>query len=338
MKKKYDVIIIGAGPAGLECANQLKRSNLSILLIEKNKVIGLKVCGGGLTVLCDGFGIPDNYTRKFDKFDCFLKDKKFEIIYANPIKTISRFNLGKYQLKEIENFKNIKILKNTYVKSIKYNKLITNRGIFYFNYLVGADGSNSIVRRYLGLKTKFYMGLYYNIDKIKDKLVWYLNYDLLKFGYIWEFPHKNYTNIGIFFDPKKIKTVLAKKILENYLKKNNYDFSNKKINGGIGNYCYQGYRFKNIFLTGDAAGLILKDTGEGISSALISGREVGKKIFDPAYSMKYLKKIIKIKRKRELVFSLLFFPPFNKFFLNLFIRLSTKHWFQKIISSNKLNK
>ena len=37
MKKYYDVIIVGAGMAGLECANQLKDSGQKILLIEKKQ-------------------------------------------------------------------------------------------------------------------------------------------------------------------------------------------------------------------------------------------------------------------------------------------------------------
>jgi len=43
MTKNFDVIIVGAGPAGLECARQFEDSSLSVLLIEKNKDIGLKV-------------------------------------------------------------------------------------------------------------------------------------------------------------------------------------------------------------------------------------------------------------------------------------------------------
>ena len=40
MKKNYDVIIIGAGPAGIFTALELtKKGNLSILIVEKGKSI-----------------------------------------------------------------------------------------------------------------------------------------------------------------------------------------------------------------------------------------------------------------------------------------------------------
>jgi flavin-dependent dehydrogenase len=47
--ERYDVIIIGAGPAGLKCAEILGGSELKVLLIEKNKTIGPKVCAGLMT-------------------------------------------------------------------------------------------------------------------------------------------------------------------------------------------------------------------------------------------------------------------------------------------------
>ena len=46
----FDVIIIGAGPAGLKCAEVLGNSKFSVLLLEKNAEIGVKVCAGGFLV------------------------------------------------------------------------------------------------------------------------------------------------------------------------------------------------------------------------------------------------------------------------------------------------
>ena len=38
LTKVYDVVIVGAGPAGLQCAKTLAGSEKSVLLIEKNKI------------------------------------------------------------------------------------------------------------------------------------------------------------------------------------------------------------------------------------------------------------------------------------------------------------
>ncbi len=62
MKNTYDVIILGAGPAGLKYAEELKNTKLSVLLIKKNQIIGPKICAGGLTRLADGFDYPKDKT------------------------------------------------------------------------------------------------------------------------------------------------------------------------------------------------------------------------------------------------------------------------------------
>ena len=46
---KYDVIIVGAGPAGALMGYELARLGLKALLIEKEVLPRYKACGGGLT-------------------------------------------------------------------------------------------------------------------------------------------------------------------------------------------------------------------------------------------------------------------------------------------------
>ena len=89
MRNRYDVVIIGAGPAGLKCAEQLRDSNLSVLLIEKNKIIGPKICAGGLTRLVPDYDIPEGSIRSFTNQIIFIDDKKYDIKLANPLKTVA---------------------------------------------------------------------------------------------------------------------------------------------------------------------------------------------------------------------------------------------------------
>jgi len=330
MNNEYDVIIIGAGPGGLECVKQLKDSNLSVLLIEKNEIIGPKICAGGLTNLTNDYNIPENKTRSFGKQKIFINDREYEITLTNPIKTITRLELGQYQLQQIRNCKNITIITHTSVKQITKNQIITSDGKnFYFKLLVGADGSNSIVRKHLGLKSKYCIGLYYDIPKVTDDFIWYVNPKQLKSGYIWVFPHKNHTNIGVYFNPKSINPKEAKNILENYIKKNGYEFSLKDIKGSPINYKHEGCIFKNIFLVGDAAGLASKTTGEGISFALTSGKEMAKKILNPNYKTTELNKILKIKRRQERMLEKFEnFPLLQNLFYKIFVNLMKREWFQ----------
>lgn len=329
MKRKYDVIIVGAGPAGLKCAEQLKNSKFSVLLIERNKVVGPKLCGGGLTSLSEELDIPMTKTRIFEVQQTYLNDKRYDIDFIIPLKTISRLDLGQYQLKKIVNAKNIKILLNTKVSSIKKRKIITNKGEFYYKYLVGADGSSSIVRRYLGLDSEFCAGFCYEIPKITDDFVWVFNPSKYKSGYIWLFPHQKTTNVGIYYNPKLVNAKDAKKYLIGDLKKRGYEISESELKGAPVNYLYRGVSFDNIFLIGDAAGLCSKIWGEGIPHAIASGKEVGKKLLNPNHKMHSLKKIIKIKKRQELIGTLFeMMPYFQDLMIKFFVKLMGGSWFQ----------
>lgn len=46
----YDVIIVGGGPAGLKCAEVLGKTDLRVLLLEKEELFGDKLCAGGITL------------------------------------------------------------------------------------------------------------------------------------------------------------------------------------------------------------------------------------------------------------------------------------------------
>ncbi len=322
MEKNFDVIIIGAGPAGLECAKQLKDSKLSVLLIEKNKEIGPKVCAGGLSCLNAKFNIPGLMTRTFNDQIIYLSGKEDRMNLAFPLRTMERYDLGQYLLERIKGIKNITILKETTVKQINKGSILTDKGKFSYKYLVGADGSLSVVRKFLGLKTKVSIGLRYKVPEIVNDVEWRFYPEILGSGYLWVFPHKTHTNIGVFFEPKEATMEKAKEFLEKFLKENNYTFSDVKPGAATLNFLYKGCIFGNIFLAGEAAGLTSRTTGEGIAPALISGREIGMKILDPEYKMPLLKEFLKVKGRQEFFKKMTDAMPFmTKYFLIIFMRL-----------------
>ena len=100
----YDVIIVGAGPAGLRCAEILGKSELSVLLLEKNAKMGQKVCAGGITrkdlAILD---LPDNVIEhKVTKTAVYSRNKSSTAIAQEPfvlkeIFPLSR-SMGNHQL------------------------------------------------------------------------------------------------------------------------------------------------------------------------------------------------------------------------------------------------
>ncbi len=49
MESSYNVIIVGAGPAGSSCASFLAKRGHRILLVDKPKFLRDKTCGDGIS-------------------------------------------------------------------------------------------------------------------------------------------------------------------------------------------------------------------------------------------------------------------------------------------------
>ena len=302
----YDVIIIGAGPAGLTAAKVLANNQKKVLVLEKNSVVGDKVCAGGLTVKdLKEFNIPKFLIEKeFKYINLYIDNRLTKLKLEKPwIWTCSRRELGKWHLAEAKK-QGAEIQLNSRVIKIQKNSvLVNNREKLSFKYLIGADGSNSMVRRFLALRTKkTLMGMQYLVPKGKFNNL-EIFFDLEKFGptYAWIFPHKEFDSVGVCANPNFIKSNQLKKNFDGWCKKFDINTSNCKFQAAPINYDYQGVEFNNIFLIGDAAGLASGLTGEGIHPAMVSGIEVARKIVDPDYNFKQLKELIKVKRLEEKV-------------------------------------
>jgi len=312
--ENYDVIIIGAGPAGLKCAEVLNNTNLKVLVIDRSKELGDKVCAGGLTIKgLKYLNIPEDLIEfKSNRILLHNSKKKFVIKNKkgdNYIFTINRKNLAEWQFEKIQDSKNICFLKETNVIEIHKDFVVTDKGNFKFNILVGADGSNSKVRKYVGLKSLNTLVAFQYILPVKydDLEVFYMP-KLFKAEYLWIFPYRNTTSIGCACDVRQMSFNQALENFNNFIKSCNIDVSGAKYQSFIINCDYQGYKFENIYLIGDAGGFASLLTGEGIYQALISGEEIANKILDPCYKSKKLNKIIRHNKKHTWVFN-----QFNKF-------------------------
>jgi flavin-dependent dehydrogenase len=49
LKQSYDVIVVGAGPAGATLAYELTKKGIGVLLLEKEQLPRYKCCAGGVT-------------------------------------------------------------------------------------------------------------------------------------------------------------------------------------------------------------------------------------------------------------------------------------------------
>lgn len=303
--EKYDVIIVGAGPAGLSCAKQLGNSKLKVLLAEKNSVIGPKVCAGGLTgKSIKTLNLPDELIEfTYNKIHLFNKNNSFYIEDdSNFAYTIDRKVLGQWQLKQLNKFSNIEVKTDYRVSEITKEYVVINGEKIGYKHLVGADGSSSLVRRYLKLTTeKIGVAIQYIIPttKYKDFEI-YFDSNLFSAWYAWIFPHKNYVSIGCGGDPKTISSKQLRKNFSTWLEKHDIDVSQGKYEAFPINGDFKAYRFEgNIYLAGDAGGFASRLTGEGIYQALVSGGEIGKIILDQNYHSKKIDALIKLQNRHN---------------------------------------
>lgn len=299
--ERYEAIIVGAGPAGLRASYVLAEAGKNVLVLEKNKVIGAKPCAGGLTVK-DIEIIPKNLVEKtFDHIILHTAKGSYEVdLGSHPVFTVDREKLGQWMAEEAEKAgAEIRTLCN--VKDIKENHVVVDDRELGYDYLVGADGSNSIVRKFLNIPVKkMLIGIQYISSTIRHEFEVIVDdvKNSLKFG--WIFPHRDFTSIGIGGWTKN--AAMLKHSLDELC--NNLFIDKTKLEAAHINFDYRGFVFGNRFLVGDAAGFASGLTGEGIYQAILSGEEVAKVILNKNYKYPGIKFILNIKNRHERLLSI----------------------------------
>ncbi len=336
MQKKYKTVIIGAGPGGLRCAKILADNKEDFVLLEERKDLYRKICTG-MYGLADSslnrtryFNLPESlFQKKIDKVNLYLGNRKREVVMNEPfVATVNRKELSEWMYKEAKNA-GANIFLDSPATEIGDNYVITNGKKIFFDYLVGADGCNSIVRKKVGLKSCSGIGIQYWLKGRLDEIEIRLDPD--KFGpwYAWLTPHKDIFSIGTGGDTKIVPIEKMKEKLLSCCKEKNLDISSTELEGAPIGYCYQGYRFGNKFLVGDAAGFTSGLTGEGIYSAIASGEDVAKMIIDKNHNPVLVERILNKKRKHEIILNILKNKYLAKPALNLIFYLLRFNFFKR---------
>ncbi len=300
MKNKYDVIIVGAGPAGLNCAEKLSHAGLTVLMVEQKETIGYKVCAGGLTKKdIEYLQIPSSLLeQEFDSISFHTPSKKVVIRgRENILYTVDRKKLAEWQLQKLHSGY-VHIKTGVRVTGIEKDGIILNTSEkVYYRYLVGSDGATSTVRKSLGLKVNQYAAAVQYIipDSNYEALEVFCDANYFHSWYAWIFPHREYVSVGMMFWPQYLTAATALSNFNQWLEKREIDVSTGQYQAHPINYEYQGFHFDNIFLAGDAGGFASGLTGEGIYQALISGEIVAHTIIDGHYNDKDLSGLLRKK-------------------------------------------
>lgn len=293
--KKYHAIVIGAGPGGLACATILARKGVDVLLLERKRHVGPKVCAGGVTWSGLSQRIPASIVEK-SFTEQYVRSDRQQITITAPtpiISTVNRERLGQWMLEQAVTA-GVKVRTAACVRKITDQYIATGEKRYAYQFLVGADGSSSTVRKHLKLCAKdIGTGIHYQVPGEFKKMEWHLDTKLFRSGYAWIFPHHATASIGAYagHNSMRPKELLAN--MHKWTRKLGIDLKGSKTKAALINFDFRGWRFNNKFLVGDAAGLTSALTGEGIYPAIVSGEAAAMTILDSRYKAKKLKRIIR---------------------------------------------
>jgi geranylgeranyl reductase family protein len=310
---KYEVVIVGAGPAGSTAAKLLSEKGIRVLLIDKDKFPRYKPCGGGISY------------RVLERFP-YIKDKNLIESYSyggivispsknkatlkgkEPVGAMvirNKFDMGLVQkaVDKNTNFIDEKTVINVKILKDKAKIILKDKTEIESEIVIGADGVRSIIAKKSRLKPRnIHLGVCvlneYNFDEeVIDEFFTTekLCYFHLKFhdihGYGWVFPKKRHLNIGIGKINPNIKLLKTEKNLVeiyrkyiNTLKKSKIIPNNLKIGkckgGTIPIIPLEKTYSDRIILCGDSSGFVNPFTGEGIYYAMVSGEIASKVILE----------------------------------------------------------
>lgn len=334
IKNHFDILVVGAGPAGAVFAYELKKilPNSKVLVIEKENIPRYKTCGGGIqfksakiipfnieSVVEDiifGIRFSYKYQERFtrtsnvplvynvmrDKFDAFLIEKTQEL----GVSLLNGCTVEKVYAEEEQ----IIVQTNTSQK-------------LSCNILVGADGAMSITAKSLGLMKNIPLSFAIESEisvapEILKKHKGFITVDCgtIRSGYAWIFPKSSHLSIGA--GTSKKYAPLLKEYYEHYISCQDigaYNIISRK--GFILPHRQTGsdIQLKNVILVGDAAGLVDPFTGEGIyyaiRSAQLAASVVAKKLEDPNTNLKEYQIAVDKELMPELIYAQQLLKLFN---------------------------
>jgi geranylgeranyl reductase family protein len=295
----YDVIIIGAGPAGSLAALNLAGAGYRVAIVEKSGISRNKICGGGITSR-----ILKRFPYLEKDIDAVTLNGISEICFYSPaLKTVrSKSDNPFYLMVERARFDSMLVAKCrksgvTLIPSSKVTQVIigkesvevaTQDGLrMTAKAVIGADGTNGITARLTKLNPRWprnSIGICIVKEttgepaELMDRKSIHVFYGYGgTAGYGWVFPKKKCINVGIgVITGRRINMRELWKSFVQELKTQKIvsrSFDDNRFKSGIlpmGGPLSKTY-LDRVLLCGDAGGFVNSYTAEGIYYSMVSG-------------------------------------------------------------------
>lgn len=311
MKDHYDIAVIGGGPAGATFARELAKSRPEkrIVLIDEKPRTGSKVCGGLLApdaqkVLAQfDLDLPKSILADPQIFDVQTIDLASGITrnYQRHYLNMDRAAFDEWLLSLIPD--SVDIIRGRCIDINNRTLTVENDGKkieFTSDFIVGADGGSSIVRRtFFDSPSKLFIAIQ---EHFKDSGAPMPSYSCIydpetSDSCSWTIRKDGYFIFGGAFDIKGGREAYFRQ-KERFEKKFGKSFGDAvKLEACLLTSPRSASDFLlgkgGVFLIGEAAGLISASSFEGISSAFLSGKYLADAFaseIDPDKVLKFYKR------------------------------------------------
>ena len=299
--ERFDVAVIGAGPAGSTVAYRLARAHARVLLIDKVRFPRDKPCGGGLTMRAVRqlpFSVEPVVEDRITRARCRLKYGPVMERESSQVLCLmtQRRRLDAFMVERAVD-SGVEFRDGVRVEIESDREIRIDGSTVSLDALVGADGANGVSAKALGLGGAIVNGVALEGNLPYDRLpeddwrgMLVLELATLPGGYGWIFPKGDHVNVGVGgwgSEGPRLRDHL-RALCEHYGIKVE-ELSNlrghrlpmrrpeTRLASGRG------------LLVGDAAGVLDPVSGDGIYEALVSARLAAEHIladaieaYDPA--------------------------------------------------------
>jgi len=306
---KYDVVIVGSGPAGSVTARFAAESGVKVLIVERRKEVGVPVlCGEGISRKIDEWNVIEGtrwIASNMDGARIYSPDGTMVKLGAemagNETGYVIYRDIFDQELARQAIKAGVKIMMNTNATGlIKEKDRIKGVRVKQFDdefeieadIVVGADGVESKIGKWAGINTTLKPKdletcAQYTLSNIECNDAYcdfYLGKEIAPGGYVWVFPKgKDVANVGIGILASLSESGMAKKLLDKFIENNSNLKSGEPIRFLAGSVPVSNpveTVRDNLLLVGDAARHVDPITGGGLTHCLEGGKIAGETIGD----------------------------------------------------------
>ena len=310
MVEKYDVLVVGAGPAGSMAAMKAAEGGAETLIVEKQKLPRFKLCGGNIANwVVVKLGIPEEVLdRKYTSIT-FCTPPKYEKqnfpvpgAYWGVYRDRFDYHLTEMAVKAGAEVRDGIHIRDVIKEGGAIRGVVTGDGEqIHADVVIACDGVYSLIARKSGLWDKWFtergeswkdnvafcMGVEMKLDndiideRFEDSYVIFTGKEIAPLGYGWIFPKDGMVSVGV----GSAAGMMDKKpdeYLRYFMK---HPAAAQFLEGGevvLERGAYIPYRraftpsyMAGLLVAGDAAGMVSPITGEGVFFAVRAGIDAG---------------------------------------------------------------